>query len=80
MLRHFQLPGCQGVTIDKFGADWTKPGNFVGNLHLSEWTPRSSLTMVKNPELLRRGQCEARQDRLLSTEDIAEEFQRLPRR
>lgn len=38
-------------TIDKFGDQWTKPGNAVSNgaYMLSEWTPNTSLTLVKNP-------------------------------
>jgi oligopeptide transport system substrate-binding protein len=39
------------ATIEKFGADWTKPGNMVSNgaYMLSEMVPAEKLTMVRNP-------------------------------
>jgi oligopeptide transport system substrate-binding protein len=39
------------ATIEKFGADWTKPGNMVSNgaYMLSEMIPAEKLTMVRNP-------------------------------
>lgn len=39
-------------TIDKFGKDWTKPGNLVGNgaYILKDWQVNSKLVMVKNPK------------------------------
>jgi oligopeptide transport system substrate-binding protein len=38
------------ATIEKFGADWTKPGNMVSNgaYMLSELVPAERLTMVRN--------------------------------
>ena len=55
------------ATVEKFGQDWTKPGNMVGNgaFTMTEWTPQASLTVVKNPNYLRRRERQARQDRLL---------------
>ncbi len=39
------------ATIEKFGADWTKPGNMVSNgaYMLSELVPAERLSMVRNP-------------------------------
>jgi oligopeptide transport system substrate-binding protein len=39
------------ATIEKFGAEWTKPGNMVSNgaYMLSEMVPAEKLTMVRNP-------------------------------
>ncbi len=39
------------ATIEKFGADWTKPGNMVSNgaYMLSEMIPAEKLVMVRNP-------------------------------
>jgi oligopeptide transport system substrate-binding protein len=39
------------ATIEKFGADWVKPGNMVSNgaYMLSEMVPAEKLTMVRNP-------------------------------
>ena len=40
------------MSIDKYGADWIKPGNFVGNgpFTIVEWTPNAQIVAVKNPE------------------------------
>lgn len=37
--------------IKKFGKEWTKPGNFVGNgpFVLKDWTSRSHIVATKNP-------------------------------
>lgn len=39
------------ATVEKFGADWTKPGNMVSNgaYMLSEMIPAEKLVMVRNP-------------------------------
>jgi oligopeptide transport system substrate-binding protein len=39
------------ATVEKFGKDWTKPENFVGNgaFKLSEWKDHDHITVVKNP-------------------------------
>lgn len=39
------------ATIEKFGAEWTKPGNMVGNgaYTLTEWKLKETTTRVRNP-------------------------------
>ena len=39
------------ATIEKFGGDWTKPGNMVGNgaYTLTEWKLKETTTRVRNP-------------------------------
>jgi oligopeptide transport system substrate-binding protein len=50
-LRHNTFLPVHKATVEKFGQDWTKPGNMVGNgaFTMQEWTPQASLTVVKNP-------------------------------
>jgi oligopeptide transport system substrate-binding protein len=38
------------ATVEKFGADWTKPGNLVGNgaFKLSEWAVKDKIVLLKN--------------------------------
>ena len=78
LLRHSSFLPVSKAVIDKFGADWTKPGNFVGNgaFTLSEWTPQSSLTMVKNPNFYDAANVKLDKIVYYPTEDIAEEFKR----
>ncbi len=39
------------ATIEKFGADWVKPGNMVGNgaFVLKDFIPKEKITLAKNP-------------------------------
>lgn len=50
-LQHYSFAIVPKHAIEKYGADWTKPENFVGNgpYVLSEHLPQTSLTVVKNP-------------------------------
>jgi len=66
------------ATIEKYGADWTKPGNLVGNgaFMLSEWTPQASLTMVKNPNYYDAAHVKLDKVVMYPTEDTAEELKR----
>jgi ABC-type oligopeptide transport system substrate-binding subunit len=80
LIRHSSFLPVHKATIEKFGTDWTKPGNFVGNgaFTLAEWTPQSSLTLAKNPGYYDAGEREARQDRLLSDRRHLGRVQALP--
>ncbi len=39
------------ATVEKFGRDWTRPGNFIGNgrFLLLDWQPNQRLSVRKNP-------------------------------
>ncbi|MBL8709984.1 MAG: peptide ABC transporter substrate-binding protein [Rhodospirillaceae bacterium] len=76
LLRHNISYPVHKATVEKFGDDWTKPGNMVSNgaYMLSEWTPQASLTYVKNPHYW--GAADVKVDKVVMypTEDLAEEL------
>jgi oligopeptide transport system substrate-binding protein len=78
VLRHSSFLPVNKKTVEKYGQDWTKPGNLVGDgaFTLSAWTPQSSLTMVKNPNYY--GAADVKLDKInfYPTEDLSEEFKR----
>jgi oligopeptide transport system substrate-binding protein len=52
MLEHQAAYPVHRASIEKFGADWTKPGNLVSNgaFTLAEWVPNDHVRIVKNPK------------------------------
>ncbi|HOX32441.1 MAG TPA: peptide ABC transporter substrate-binding protein [Spirochaetales bacterium] len=50
MLTHYAFAVMPMHAIAKFGADWIKPGNFVGNgpFVLKEWKPQDKIVVEKN--------------------------------
>jgi len=52
MLAHYSFAVVPVHAIALYGADWTKPENFVGNgpYKLETWVPQSKLTVVPNPK------------------------------
>jgi oligopeptide transport system substrate-binding protein len=78
LLRHNIAFPVHKATVDKFGEDWTKPGNMVSNgaFMLSEWTPQASLTVVKNPNFHDAANVKLDKIVFYPTEDIAEELKR----
>lgn len=50
MMAHYAFSPLPMHAIEKFGADWIKPGNFVGNgpFVLEDWAPQEKLTVVPN--------------------------------
>jgi oligopeptide transport system substrate-binding protein len=78
LIRHSSFLPVSKATVDKFGQDWTKPGNIVGNgaFTLSEWTPQASLTVVKNPNYYDAANVKLEKIVYYPTEDISEEFKR----
>lgn len=50
VLAHYSFAIVPVHAIAKFGQDWTKPENFVGNgpFVLKEWVPQSKITVVPN--------------------------------
>ena len=77
-LRHNTFLPVHKATVEKFGQDWTKPGNMVGNgaFMMSEWTPQASLTVVKNPNFYDAANVKLDKIVYYPTEDISEEFKR----
>ena len=51
LLTHYTSFPVPKHVIDKYGADWVKPGNIVGNgaFRIVEWTPNSRVVAEKNP-------------------------------
>jgi oligopeptide transport system substrate-binding protein len=50
MLTHSAFVATPSQAIAKYGADWIKPGNFVGSgpYTLKEWKPQDRIVVVKN--------------------------------
>jgi len=78
LVRHNISFPVNKAVVDKFGDQWTRPGNLVGNgaYMLSEWTPQASLTMVKNPNFHDAASVKLDKVVYYPTEDIPEEFKR----
>jgi len=51
LLAHGAASPVNRGAVEKFGAQFTRPGNFVGNgaYVLKEWTPQSQVVLAKNP-------------------------------
>ena len=78
LIRHNTFLPVHKATVEKFGQDWTKPGNIVGNgaFNMQEWTPQASLTLVKNPNYYDAANVKLDKIVYYPTEDISEEFKR----
>lgn len=51
LLTNTQLGPVHKATVEKFGKDWTKPGNIVGNgaFTLTTWDVNSKIVLAKSP-------------------------------
>ena len=51
MMSHYAFAVLPLHAMKKYGQDWTKPGNFVGNgpFTLETWKPQECITVVPNP-------------------------------
>lgn len=78
LIRHNTFLPVHKATVEKFGQDWTKPGNIVSNgaFTMAEWTPQSSMTLVKNPNYYDAANVKLDKIVYYPTEDISEEFKR----
>lgn len=65
--------------IDKFGADWTKPGNMVSNgaYKLAAWRPSDHIRLVKNPHFRDAARVKIDVVNFYPTEDDAAAVKRL---
>jgi oligopeptide transport system substrate-binding protein len=52
MLSNNQFAPVNKAVVDKYGKDWVKPGNFVGNgaFVLKEWQVNAKIVLEKNPK------------------------------
>ena len=68
MLTHQATYPVNKANVEKFGADFIKPGNLVSNgaYTLAEFVPNDHIKIVKNRQILRRRQCEDRRRELHS--------------
>jgi oligopeptide transport system substrate-binding protein len=77
LVHHISWP-VHKATVEKFGKDWTRPGNAVTNgpYTITEWVPQSKIVMKKNPNF--HDAANVKIDTVVSypTEDINEEFKR----
>jgi oligopeptide transport system substrate-binding protein len=78
LIRHNTFLPVNKAVVEKFGQDWTKPGNIVGNgaFTMQEWTPQASMTLVKNPNYYDAANVKLDKIVYYPTEDISEEFKR----
>jgi oligopeptide transport system substrate-binding protein len=51
LLSHISASPVPRHVVQKLGAAWAKPGNYVGNgpYRLQDWSPNDRITLVKNP-------------------------------
>ncbi|SAK67155.1 periplasmic oligopeptide-binding protein precursor [Caballeronia temeraria] len=59
------------ASVEKFGKDWTKPGNLVSNgpFQLKDWQVNSKIVMVKNPNYWDKANVQLTQVTYLPVED-----------
>jgi oligopeptide transport system substrate-binding protein len=78
LLAHNIAMPVHKATVEKFGDQWTRPGNIVSNgaFMLKDWVPQSQLTVVKNPNF--HDAANVKLDKIIfyPTEDLAEELKR----
>jgi oligopeptide transport system substrate-binding protein len=65
-------------TIEKFGDEWTRPGNSVSNgaYTIAEWVPQSKVVLKKNPNFHDAENVKIDTVIYYPTEDLEEEFKR----
>jgi oligopeptide transport system substrate-binding protein len=77
LVHHISWP-VHKATVEKFGDEWTRPGNSVTNgpYTITEWVPQSKIVMTKNTNF--HDAANVKIDTVVSypTEDINEEFKR----
>jgi oligopeptide transport system substrate-binding protein len=77
LVHHIAWP-VHKATVEKFGEEWTRPGNSVSNgpYVITEWVPQSKVVTKKNPNY--HDAANIKIDTVVNypTEDINEEFKR----
>ena len=78
ILNHNIAMPVHKATVEKYGDQWTRPGNAVTNgaFMMKDWVPQSQITLVKNPNF--HDAAKVKLDKIVyyPTEDIAEELKR----
>ncbi len=78
LLAHTSGQIVNHTVIEKYGDQWTRPGNSVssGAYMITEWTPQSRIVLVKNPYF--HDAANVKIDKIIyyPTEDLAEEYKR----
>ncbi len=77
LVHHIAWP-VHKATVEKFGDEWTRPGNSVTNgaYVISEWVPQSKIVAKKNPHYHDAANVKIDTVVYYPTEDIDEEFKR----
>ncbi len=71
MLLHYAFFPVPKHAVEKFGADWVKPGNYVSNgpFTLVSWTPNDKVVLQKNPTFYDAANVKIDEVRFYSQED-----------
>jgi oligopeptide transport system substrate-binding protein len=78
LLQHHSTWPVHKATVEKFGDQWTRPGNSVSNgaYMMAEWMPQSRIMLKKNPYFHDAKNVKIDTIYYYPTESIAEEFKR----
>jgi len=78
VIAHYAFNAVPLHAIEKFGTDWIKPGNFVGNgaFILKSWTPQESITLVPNDKYWNKANVHISQITFLPIEDSNTAFEK----
>jgi oligopeptide transport system substrate-binding protein len=78
ILAHSSCQLVHKATIEKFGKEWTRPGNAVSNgaFTIADWVPQSKVVLKKNPNFHDAANVKIDTINYYPTEDLEEEFKR----
>jgi oligopeptide transport system substrate-binding protein len=78
LLSHTSSQIVNKKAVEKFGDQWTRPGNNIssGAYTLAEWTPQSRVVLVKNPMFHDAANVKIDKVIMYPTEDLSEEYKR----
>ena len=78
MLAHYAFSPVPIHAIEKFGNDWIKPGNFVGNgpFILESWVPQEKITVVPNEKFWNKDKVYLSRITFLPIEDMNTAFEK----
>ena len=78
VMAHYAFNPVPLHAIEKFGTDWIKPGNFVGNgpFVLESWAPQEKLTVVPNAKYWNKENVHLSRITFLPIEDMNTAFEK----